>query len=377
VTRIVATFALLVVFSTAFATSAAFQADTLPAELTDQEFWRLVTEFAEPSGDYPYQNFVSNEITIQRIIPPTKRTIKPGGVFIGVGPEQNFTYASALQSKMAFVVDIRRQNMLVHLMYKALFEMSANRAEFMMNLFSRRRPGFVDERTNVAQTFDLFLRMPPDPVLQTSTAATIKATLAKRGFNLPQTDLAKIDYIHEVFSKGGPNIAYDFMSDAPATSIPYPTYLVMMNSTDATGQNWSFLATESNYQFVRGMQRRNMIVPLVGDFAGSKTLRSIGEYLRRHNTNVSAFYISNVELYLSPQAAPDVLRNSRGITPRLFEHSDAICESRQQCADVMVDTKHDASIGGFANQRSCRSGESGNAARVSGHPGAIERSCND
>jgi len=289
----------MLVFSSASASPAAFsQASTLPAQLTDQEFWRLVTDFSEPSGDYAFQNFVSNEITIQRIIPPTKRAIKPGGVYIGVGPEQNFTYASALQSKMAFVVDIRRQNMLLHLMYKALFEMSANRAEFMMNLFSRNRPGYVDERTNVAQTFDLFLRMPADPRLEARTAAAIKATLARHGFNLPQEDLAKIDYIHEVFFKGGPAIAYDFMSESPATGTPYPTYLVMMNSTDATGQNWSFLATEDNYQFVREMQRRNMIVPLVGDFAGPKALHSVAEYLKGHNTNVAAFYVSNVETYL-------------------------------------------------------------------------------
>jgi len=31
-------------------------ADTLPAQLTDAEFWRIATEFSEPSGDYPYDN---------------------------------------------------------------------------------------------------------------------------------------------------------------------------------------------------------------------------------------------------------------------------------------------------------------------------------
>ena len=300
-TRFIATLTLaLLIFSTATAT-ARFQTSTLPVQLTDQEFWRLVTEFSEPNGDYAYQNFVSNEITLQRIIPPTKRAIKPGGVFIGVGPEQNFTYAAALQSRMAFVVDIRRQNLILHLMYKALFEMSANRAQFVMNLFSRALPAYVDERTNVAQTFDLFLRKPGDPEMQKRTAGAIKAILARHGFNLPPEDLGRIDYIHEVFLKGGPNISYDFMSEAPPTGIPYPTYIVLMNSTDATGQNWSFLATEDNYQYVKEMQRRNMIVPLVGDFAGPKALKSIAGYLKQHNTNVAAFYVSNVELYLDPQ----------------------------------------------------------------------------
>src|SRR6185503_7834344 len=163
---------------------------------------------------------------------PTKRAIKPGGVFIGVGPEQNFTYASALKSKMVFVVDIRRQNMLVHLMYKALFEMSSSRADFMVNLFSRTRPGFVDERTTVSQLFDQFERSTGDAALQKRTAATIRSTLQKHGFALTEEDLAKIEFVHEVFYRGGTTIDYEFMSSAPATAIAWPTYRVLMNATD-------------------------------------------------------------------------------------------------------------------------------------------------
>jgi hypothetical protein len=37
------------------------------------------------------------------------------------------------------VLDIRRQNMLEHLTYKALFEMSTDRADFLSRLFSRQR----------------------------------------------------------------------------------------------------------------------------------------------------------------------------------------------------------------------------------------------
>ena len=66
-------FALSILSMSIVAGAAAFQTNSLPAQISDQEFWRLVTEFSEPSGDYPYQNFVSNEITLQRIIPPTKQ----------------------------------------------------------------------------------------------------------------------------------------------------------------------------------------------------------------------------------------------------------------------------------------------------------------
>jgi hypothetical protein len=41
---------------------------------------------------------------------------------------------------MAFIVDIRRGNMLELLLYKALFEISNDRAEFLSRLFSRPMP---------------------------------------------------------------------------------------------------------------------------------------------------------------------------------------------------------------------------------------------
>src|SRR6185295_10845006 len=111
----------------------AVQITVLPSEISDKDFWRMIVDLSEPGGTYPYENFVSNELQYQDVVPALKATTKPGGVYIGVGPEQNFTYAAVLQSKLAFVIDIRRQNMVELLMYKALFEMSPNRADFVSN----------------------------------------------------------------------------------------------------------------------------------------------------------------------------------------------------------------------------------------------------
>src|SRR5439155_1048677 len=46
------------------------------------------------------------------------------------------------------------------------------------------------------------------------------------------------------------------------------------------------------------MEVNNLIVPVVGDFAGAKALKAIGAYLREHDTSVRTFYLSNVEQYL-------------------------------------------------------------------------------
>src|SRR5262245_32430067 len=94
--------------------------DTLPDTLDDQSFWRFLTSFSEPDGKFRYENLLSNEISYQTVIPTLTRIPQPSGAYIGVGPEQNFTYIAALEPKIAFIVDIRRQNMLELLMYKAL-----------------------------------------------------------------------------------------------------------------------------------------------------------------------------------------------------------------------------------------------------------------
>src|ERR1041385_7031714 len=99
-------------------------AEPLPNKLSDDAFWKMITDFSEEGGYFRFENFLSNELGFQLVIPELKETTKPGGVYLGVGPEQNFTYIAALQPKMAFITDIRRQNMLQHLMYKALFELS-------------------------------------------------------------------------------------------------------------------------------------------------------------------------------------------------------------------------------------------------------------
>src|ERR1044072_9804962 len=104
-------------------------ADTLPEQIDDAEFWRLSTDFSEPSGDYPWDNWISNEDTVQQVIPILKQIVNPGGAYIGVAPEQNFTYISALRPKVAFIVDIRRQNLLELFMYRALFELAKDRAD--------------------------------------------------------------------------------------------------------------------------------------------------------------------------------------------------------------------------------------------------------
>src|SRR6266567_8013380 len=105
-------------------------ADTLPRELADEAYWKMISDYSEDSGSFRFE-YMSNELQFQYVIPRLKENRKLGGVYVGVEPEQNFTYIAALQPKIAFICDIRRQNMVEHLMYKALLETAADRAEFL------------------------------------------------------------------------------------------------------------------------------------------------------------------------------------------------------------------------------------------------------
>src|SRR5688500_650149 len=115
-------------------------ASRVPARLADSTFWRMITEFSEPDGYFRSDNLVSNETTFQHVIPELVRTLGAGGVYLGVGPDQNFTYMVALRPRIAFIVDIRRGAMLQHLLYKALVELSDDRAAFLALLFGRPAP---------------------------------------------------------------------------------------------------------------------------------------------------------------------------------------------------------------------------------------------
>ncbi len=77
------------------------------------------------------------------------------------------------------------------------------------------------------------------------------------------------------------------------------TYADLMLATDAEGVARSYLATEETFQFLKDLEARNLLVPVVGNFGGPKALRAVGQYVRDRGATVSAFYLSNVEQYLT------------------------------------------------------------------------------
>src|SRR5690349_15819136 len=86
-------------------------AEQLPAQLSDEEFWKISSESSETDGTFRSDNLLSNESYFQFVVPKLNEIATPGRVYMGVGPEQNFTYMAALKPKMAFIIDIRHGNL--------------------------------------------------------------------------------------------------------------------------------------------------------------------------------------------------------------------------------------------------------------------------
>ena len=271
--------------------------EALPSRLDDRTFWSLIAEFSEPNGFFRSDNLVSNETVFQHVIPLLQQTLMPASAYVGVGPDQTFTYIAAIKPRIAFIVDIRRQNMLLHLMYKALIEQSPTRAQFLSRLFSRPVPAGLSDADSVDAMLSAFQKEEVDGVAFERNLADIHRHLLRRhGFTLGAGDIGGIDYVYRAFYSAGPDIRYSFGRGAGWQ--PFPTYKDLMVADDGQGMQRGYLASEDLYRALRDMQERNLIVPLVGDFAGPKALRSVARYLDLHHATVTAFYTSNVEQYL-------------------------------------------------------------------------------
>ena len=129
---------------------------TLPDALSDRDFWGLIETLSEPAGAFTLsENFVSNE---PQFADTVRRLRASGGAYIGVGPEQNFSYIARVQPRIAFIIDIRRENLALLLLYKALFELSTDRADFVSSLFSRPRPPGLKSNADVEEIFRQYRR---------------------------------------------------------------------------------------------------------------------------------------------------------------------------------------------------------------------------
>src|SRR5215471_8331618 len=244
----------------------------VPESLPAAEFARLVQDISEDGGYFHSDNLISNETTYLHVVHKLQQLGATGGAYIGVGPEQNFTYIAKVRPRIAFIIDIRRQAIIQHLMFKAIFQLAPTRMQYLSLLLSRPLPKDKSPSadTPVPEMLNYFSQAQPDDKTYSANLATLRKTI-KDDFQVQLTDAdqSSLDYVYKNFRDDGLDIAYRMEGTRGGW---FPTLKELIVQPDQFGKLGNFLATKEDYEFVRDLQRKNLIVPVVGDFAGKKAL---------------------------------------------------------------------------------------------------------
>jgi hypothetical protein len=281
------------------------QADLLPAaeavqtgELPDTTFVRLVRGLSEPGGYFDTDNLISNERSYLHVTGALGTRGVRGGAYIGVGPDQNFSYMAVIQPELAFMVDIRHDNLLQHLWFKALFELAPSRIEYLALMFGRAPPEAPEEwlSASVHEIVDYVDGQPLEPARVERDWKRVRDRIRGTGLDLSDDELSTIESIYRRFTSAGLGLRFTSHNRPPQPY--YPTYRNLLLESDISGELASYLVDEDRYQRLRRLQLENRVIPVVGDLAGGHALRAIGEEARRAGLAISGFYTSNVEFYL-------------------------------------------------------------------------------
>ena len=291
---------LLMNFLLASSLSAAFYTpgtESVPhVSIGSREFVRLMTDLSEPEGYFDSDNFISNEGAYLKILPDIREQVS-GGAYIGVGPDQNYSYIAHLKPEIAFIIDIRRQNALQHLYFKALFQLSSTRVQYLERLFGRRIEVPGDTRTYGIS--DLLRQIDAsrfdNGFAEKKQAEAIKV-IQSWDPGLKSSDYESIRFIAQAFMSKGPDLKFTSFNRPPRAQ--YPSYRELLEATDSAGVQSNYLANENYFLLIKKMHRENRIIPIVGDLAGSYALSHVGDELRRRKIGMTCFYASNVEFYL-------------------------------------------------------------------------------
>jgi hypothetical protein len=255
----------------------------------DQSLGRVVAALSEPETGRAADNLVTNEDSFARVANDLRRLAPRGGVFLGVGPDQNFTYLAHALPRLAFVLDFRRRNALLHLTHKALFALAPDRSSYLARL-TARQPGPLPRDPSADELVAAFEGLEMDRARLDATTVEVASYLRPLQV-VADNEWPELATIQAKLA--GPGLKARFLA------LPmYPTLGQLVRARDRLDHPAHFLAREDWYQTVRAAQVGDRILPLVGDFAGSHALGSLGAWLRRRDLAVSVFYASDVEFFL-------------------------------------------------------------------------------
>ena len=281
------------------------------AQPVPQSFAAEIEHLSEAGGDFDTDNLISNEQSYLDVIPALKAAGVTGGAYVGVGPDQSFSYIAQVRPSIAFIVDIRRDNLLLHLLFKALFAAAENRAEYLCLLTGRPVPEHVETwaSRSLEQIAAYLDEARPTP--DAARGHRLDRTIASFGVPLTAADVSTIGRFHRTFIDAGLRLKFESRGRPPSPN--YPTYRDLLFATDRTGRAWNYLTAEPDFQFVKSLEARDLVVPVVGDLGGTHALSAIAELMAARGERLSAFYISNVETYLYGDSYAQFVKNVTGL----------------------------------------------------------------
>jgi hypothetical protein len=269
-----------------------------------KSFAALSARLSEPGGYFDSDNLISNETSYLHVIGKIRELGVAGGVYVGVGPDQSFSYIAKIRPKMAIIIDIRKDNLLQHLLFKAMFARSRNRVEYLCTMFGKPFPKTKGwESRGVKELSEYIDTTTSDAKLFEKTSKDIRQDIQKFGIPLTQTDLETIGKVQHAFFSAGLDIRYSSYHRPPRSI--YPPYRELLLETDLGGQQQNYFNSEDDFQFIKRLEDQDLIVPVVGDLSGPQAMKAIGQYVAEIKEHVSAFYVSNVEFYLQRQGTFD------------------------------------------------------------------------
>ncbi|WP_170136549.1 hypothetical protein [Nannocystis exedens] len=171
-----------------------------------------------------------------------------GGVYVGVGSDQNYTLAAAAGSELMFLLDIDRSVVDLHRCYEALIEASPD----PKTLFDRWTAGAVDESVKI-----------------------LEAAYA----GLPEADRKRIVRLYKA-----------------ARETVY-IHLDRVYRRHQGDRPTTWMSNPEMYQYIRDMFLADRVRMMGGDLTGPNSLQSVGAAARALNLPVRVVYFSNAEEY--------------------------------------------------------------------------------
>jgi hypothetical protein len=257
-----------------------------------------VAALSEPGGYFDSDNLISNERSYLHVVGALRRLGVRGGAYIGVGPDQNFSYIAHVRPSIAFMLDVRRDNLIQHLLFKAVFAAARNRVEYLALLTGRPLPrdaaawrdrsieaivGYIDSTAST-------------PASEAAARAAALDGARRSRVPLTEAELATLGRFHGEFIANGLELRYT--SRNRISRAFYPTLRDLLLERDLEGERTNYLAREDDFQFVKALQGRDLVIPVTGNLGGDHALAAVGRLVASRGERVSVLYTSNAEDYI-------------------------------------------------------------------------------